>query len=270
MYSSSISSLNASAVGGGGGGVGGATGGYRYSLSTSGSGSAIPSSGMAPNAAATSSIGLDYRALSEERATRKSLNRLKSGFGSGYDNIFMTPLLPRKNKGSPKIVKSNYQSPQRLPPLRNRSEDRQSSQSISRGVQNHPGLYDRRLNRSFETGTSHRYAGYGGGYMMGYGLKSTSLRRSTPQLPNEDGIESDDAVDCHNLTHKGCTEALLRNGHGGSNTAAGPATSSSAAAMGGPSSSCTGNGDGDSAQGQSGNWCCGNFVMKQWRKINNY
>ncbi|XP_061398358.1 serine-rich adhesin for platelets-like [Musca vetustissima] len=245
LYSSSISSLNvASAVG-----VGpqnSATGGYRYSLTNSGSGSAMP--GMSGGSgtgggSGPSSMGLDYRALSEERATRKSLNRLKSGFGSGYDNIFMTPLLPRKNKGSPKIVKSNYQSPQRLPPppVRNRSEDRQSSTSINKSMPNHPGLYDRRLNRSFETaGTSHRYAGYGGGYMMGYGLKSTSLRRSTPQLPNDGDVER--------------------------------AGSSGAAAGSGiyPTDPCTGNGDGDSSQGQSGNWCCGNFVMKQWRKINNY
>uniref|UniRef100_A0A1I8NEC3 Rho guanine nucleotide exchange factor 7 n=1 Tax=Musca domestica TaxID=7370 RepID=A0A1I8NEC3_MUSDO len=273
LYSSSISSLNVGAavgVGGGGGGGGGVTGpqsgggGYRYSFSNSGStgsGSAIPG-GSGGGGSGPSSMGLDYRALSEERATRKSLNRLKSGFGSGYDNIFMTPLLPRKNKGSPKIVKSNYQSPQRQPPpVRNRSEDRQSSSSINKGLQNHPGLYDRRLNRSFETaGTSHRYAGYGGGYMMGYGLKSTSLRRSTPQLPNDDvvdGGESDDAAanDCHSLTHKGCTEALLmRNGH--HSTAAGGGGGGAAAGISstGP---CTGNGDGDSSQSQSGNWCCG-------------
>lgn len=259
LYSSSISSLNAS------------PGGYRYSLSGSGGGGGGGSSGVAGaggSSANTSSGGLDYRALSEERATRKSLNRLKSGFGSGYDNIFMTPLLPRKNKGSPKIVKaSSYQSPQRLPPVRNRSEDRQSSNSISKNLQNHPGLYDRRLNRSFETGTSHRYAGYGGGYMMGYGLKSTSLRRSTPQLPNDDvaggvSVDSDAEMDCHHLAHKGCTESLLRNGHGSSG-----GTGGSAAA--GTSGQCTENGDGDSL-GQSGNWCCGKFVMKQWRKINNY
>lgn len=247
LYSSSISSLNNT--------------GYRYSLTGStGAGGATGGGGAAQaNNTNTSSgtSGLDYRALSEERATRKSLNRLKSGFGSGYDNIFMTPLLPRKNKGSPKIVKNSYQRPPT--PVRNVSEDRQSStSSVNKQLPNHPGLYDRRLNRSFETSTSHRYAGYGGGYMMGYGLKSTSLRRSTPQLP-ADGVDSDDAADCHQLAQKGCTEALLRNGHGSS--------------TGARISSCTGGGnnggDGDS-QGQAGNWCCGNFVMKQWRKINNY
>ncbi|XP_075153626.1 rho-type guanine nucleotide exchange factor isoform X3 [Haematobia irritans] len=247
LYSSSISSLNASL-----GGAAGSGPGYRYSLSGSGSGTAIPSgsgggggAGIAmPSHSNSSSIGLDYRALSEERATRKSLNRLKSGFGSGYDNIFMTPLLPRKNKGSPKIIKSNYNSPQKLPPARNRSEDRQSSSSsISKNPPNHPGLYDRRLNRSFETGASHRYAGYGGGYMMGYGLKTTSLRRSTPQLPNEDGaggVDSDDAGDCHHLSHKGCTEALLmRNGHGAGDVSA----AGGLAAGAGPSNSCLENED---------------------------
>ncbi|XP_065355372.1 uncharacterized protein LOC135949853 isoform X1 [Calliphora vicina] len=234
LYSSSISSLNAT--------------GYRYSLTGStGAGAAAVGGGATVAGAAGNNAnmspggsGLDYRALSEERATRKSLNRLKSGFGSGYDNIFMTPLLPRKNKGSPKIVKNSYQRPPT--PVRNLSEDRQSStSSVNRQLPNHPGLYDRRLNRSFETSTSHRYAGYGGGYMMGYGLKTTSLRRSTPQLP-ADGVDSDDP-DCHQLGQKGCTEALLRNGHG---STAGPRTSTCAG----------GNGDGDS-QGHAGNWCCG-------------
>lgn len=240
LYSSSISSLNAT--------------GYRYSLTGSAGGGAGGGTAAGANNTSSGGSGLDYRALSEERATRKSLNRLKSGFGSGYDNIFMTPLLPRKNKGSPKIVKNSYQRPPT--PVRNILEDRQSStSSVNKQPSNHPGLYDRRLNRSFETSNSHRYAGYGGGYMMGYGLKSTSLRRSTPQLP-ADGVDSDDP-DCHQLAQKGCTEALLRNGH-------------SSAAARGASTTCAGaNGDGDS-QGHAGNWCCGNFVMKQWRKINNY
>lgn len=240
LYSSSISSLNNT--------------GYRYSLTGSTSGAVgAGSGGRIASHTSLAGSALDYRALSEERATRKSLNRLKSGFGSGYDNIFMTPLLPRKNKGSPKVVKNSYQRP--TTPVRNVSEDRQlsTSSSISKQLPNHPGLYDRRLNRSFETSTSHRYAGYGGGYMMGYGLKSTSLRRSTPQLP-ADGADSDEP-DCHQFAQKGCTDALLRNGHGreprGATTCMG------------------GNGDGDSL-GQAGNWCCGNFVMKHWRKINNY
>ncbi|XP_054741422.1 rho guanine nucleotide exchange factor 7 isoform X1 [Anastrepha obliqua] len=221
LYSSSVSSLNAATTGVAGG-VNAV--GYRYSLSGSSTGGAGPSS-----------LPIYERALSEERATRKSLNRLKSGFGSGYDNIFMTPLLPRKNKPSPKLVKnSSYQAHQRSPPsatitARNRSdserldatpltitEQEPSSQRQSQKQQRPPapGLYDRRLNRSFETTVSHRYAGYGGGYMMsGYGqaagYKMTPLRRSTPQLAGGDVV--DDARDSDEAEHghRGCGAALL-------------------------------------------------------------
>uniref|UniRef100_A0A0A1X557 tRNA (Guanine-N(1)-)-methyltransferase n=2 Tax=Zeugodacus cucurbitae TaxID=28588 RepID=A0A0A1X557_ZEUCU len=208
---------------------------------------------------------------------------MKSGFGSGYDNIFMTPLLPRKNKPSPKLVKNSYQTHQRSPPpsssatLRNRSDSerldltpltiteqeptpRQQLQKQQRPPA--PGLYDRRLNRSFETTVSHRYAGYGGGYIMsGYGPstghKMTPLRRSTPQLAGgedvvDNGRDSDDVEDGPH----GCSAALLRNGSSVGNCAAGDHEASTSA-------------DGDS-QRHSGSWCCGNFVMKQWRKMNNY
>uniref|UniRef100_A0A1A9ZI02 Rho guanine nucleotide exchange factor 7 n=1 Tax=Glossina pallidipes TaxID=7398 RepID=A0A1A9ZI02_GLOPL len=217
LYSSSISSLNAA--------------GYRYSLSGS--------AGTGPSGNANTSLGvLDYRALSEERATRKSLNRLKSGFGSGYDNIFMTPLLPRKNKTSPKIIKSNYQGQKRPPNIRQYSEEQPASTA-------HPGLYDRRLNRSFESGSSNRYAGYGGGYMLGYGLKSTAIRRSTPHLTGDEGLDDSDDVDGRHSIQKACTTALLKGNTNGSATPAGDA-----AVYG------VGNGDSDS-QRHSGNWCCG-------------
>ena len=66
-----------------------------------------------------------------------------------------------------------------------------------------PILYDRRLNRSFESPSS---------------FKSSTLLRSTPHLP---GAED-------------CTSARETNRE---------------------------------SRGHSGSWCCGNFVMKQWRKI---
>ncbi|XP_036330022.1 uncharacterized protein LOC118742172, partial [Rhagoletis pomonella] len=275
LYSSSVSSLNAATTG-----IAGSVnaGGYRYSLSGSSTAGAGPSS-----------LPIYERALSEERATRKSLNRLKSGFGSGYDNIFMTPLLPRKNKPTPKLVKNSYQTHQRSQPpapasassARNRSdserldstpltitEQEPSTQRQPPKQQQQrppaPGLYDRRLNRSFETTVSHRYAGYGGGYMMsGYGqatgYKMTTLRRSTPHLAGgedvvDDARDSDDAEHGHH----GCGAALLGNGSNISNCKAG-----------GDHGTAGSSGDGDS-QRQSGSWCCGNFVMKQWRKMNNY
>lgn len=269
LYSSSVSSLNATTTG-----LSGSVnaGGYRYSLS-----SATSNAGSGP-----SSLPIYERALSEERATRKSLNRMKSGFGSGYDNIFMTPLLPRKNKPSPKLVKNSYQTHQRSPPpsstsLRNRSDSErldltpltitEQEPIPQRQLQKQqrppaPGLYDRRLNRSFETTVSHRYAGYGGGYIMsGYGpstsYKMAPLRRSTPQLAGgeemvDKGRDSDDVDD----GARGCSAALLRNGSSVGNCAAGDHEASTSA-------------DGDS-QRHSGSWCCGNFVMKQWRKMNNY
>ncbi|XP_049303178.1 rho guanine nucleotide exchange factor 7 isoform X2 [Bactrocera dorsalis] len=257
LYSSSVSSLNATTTGVSGGAN---AGGYRYSLS----GATTTNAGSGP-----SSLPIYERALSEERATRKSLNRMKSGFGSGYDNIFMTPLLPRKNKPSPKLVKNSYQTHQRSPPpssttLRNRSDSErldltpltitEQEPPPQRQLQKQqrppaPGLYDRRLNRSFETTVSHRYAGYGGGYIMsGYGpstgYKMTPLRRSTPQLAGgedvvDNGRDSDDVEDGPH----GCSAALLRNGSSVGNCTAGDHEASTSA-------------DGDS-QRHSGSWCCG-------------
>uniref|UniRef100_W8BGH1 Uncharacterized protein n=1 Tax=Ceratitis capitata TaxID=7213 RepID=W8BGH1_CERCA len=280
LYSSSVSSLNATTTGMAGGVN---ASGYRYSLS-----------GAASNASSSgpSSLPIYERALSEERATRKSLNRMKSGFGSGYDNIFMTPLLPRKNKPAPKLVKNSYQTHQRSPPLtsttamRHRSDSErldstpltiteQEPSTPQRQLQKQqqqqqrppaPGLYDRRLNRSFETTVSHRYAGYGGGYMMSsyspanQGYKLTPLRRSTPQLAGGEDVIDDGRGDSDDLdeSQRGCGAALLGNGSGAGNCAAG-----------GNHEKAGANGDGDS-QRHSGSWCCGNFVMKQWRKMNNY
>ncbi|XP_055916177.1 uncharacterized protein LOC129949011 isoform X4 [Eupeodes corollae] len=172
MYSTSVSSLNTA---------------YRYSLS----GTCGVNQNNTPSPA-------EYRAMSEERATRKTLNRFKTG--SGYDNIFMTPLLPRKNKQQLKNFKNAYQTHQRTPPPLSRNHSAEEKQAEKYPS---PGLYDRRLNRSFETPQQ--------GYM-----KQSTLRRSTPHLAGDDGATDTDS------------------------------------------------------QRHSATWCCGNFVMKQWRKINNY
>ncbi|XP_012159118.1 rho guanine nucleotide exchange factor 7 isoform X3 [Ceratitis capitata] len=272
LYSSSVSSLNATTTGMAGGVN---ASGYRYSLS-----------GAASNASSSgpSSLPIYERALSEERATRKSLNRMKSGFGSGYDNIFMTPLLPRKNKPAPKLVKNSYQTHQRSPPLtsttamRHRSDSErldstpltiteQEPSTPQRQLQKQqqqqqrppaPGLYDRRLNRSFETTVSHRYAGYGGGYMMSsyspanQGYKLTPLRRSTPQLAGGEDVIDDGRGDSDDLdeSQRGCGAALLGNGSGAGNCAAG-----------GNHEKAGANGDGDS-QRHSGSWCCGKYNFR--------
>ncbi|XP_033249723.1 rho guanine nucleotide exchange factor 7 isoform X3 [Drosophila miranda] len=198
LYSSSVSSsLNAAP-------------GQRYSITGAGGGSP--------------SIKDYQRALSEERATRKSLNRLKSGFGSGYDNVCTSPLLPRKNKPAPKLVaQQSYQRSGGTTTIVKPNPD---------GTAAHPGLYDRRLNRSFETSTSHRYAGYGAGYLMNCGgaLRTSTLQRSTPQLA---GAERSDDSDVERGDH-GCA-SLLRNG-------AGPASLEL---------------NSDGTKRQSGSWCCG-------------
>ncbi|XP_032591641.1 uncharacterized protein LOC6562910 isoform X3 [Drosophila grimshawi] len=170
----------------------------------------------------------DYqRALSEERATRKSLNRLKSGFGSGYDNVCTTsPLLPRKSKASPKLLpQASYQ------------RTGGTTTIVKPNPDAHPGLYDRRLNRSFETtSTAHRYAGFGAGYLMNCGgaLRTSTLQRSTPQLAG--GERSDDS----DAEQRG-EQLLLRNGGGG-----GSRGSTAAAEL-----------NADGTKRQSGSWCCG-------------
>lgn len=228
LYSTSVSSLNG--------------GGYRYSLG----GAGVTKLQFSPTPA-------DHRALSEERATRKSLNRMKSGFGSGYDNIFMTPLMPRKSKH---ILKNVYYSHQHTPPpplapesksdtsspkqpllMRNRSEEQPSPERYPSS----PGLYDRRLNRSFETGSR--------GYGQLYTLKQNTLQRSTPQLAAD--VDTNDLHTAEQQSIcRGCGAGLLRNGRSSGST---DSTAS----------------DVDS-QRHSATWCCGNFVIKQWRKINNY
>ncbi|KAL7741262.1 hypothetical protein ACLKA6_015145 [Drosophila palustris] len=219
LYSSSVgSSLNAAPA-------------QRYSLTGAGAGG-------------TPTIKDYQRALSEERATRKSLNRLKSGFGSGYDNVCTSPLLPRKNKPSPKLLVAQQGYQQRG------GNSSNNTTTIVKPNPGHPGLYDRRLNRSFETAsTSHRYAGFGAGYLMNCGgaLRTSTLQRSTPQLA-AGGERSDDSDVERGMEH-GCT-ALLRNGRNGDGNAG------------------TLDLNPDGTKRQSGSWCCGNFVMKQWRKIN--
>jgi len=71
----------------------------------------------------------------------------------------------------------------------------------------------------------------------GGALRTSTLQRSTPQLAG--GERSDDS-DVER-------ELLRSNGAG-------------------PSANLELNADG--SKRQSGSWCCGNFVMKQWRKIN--
>ncbi|XP_017854258.1 rho guanine nucleotide exchange factor 7 isoform X2 [Drosophila busckii] len=193
-----------------------------FNLYSSSVGSAL-NAAQAQRYSLTGGAVKDYqRALSEERATRKSLNRLKSGFGSGYDNVCTSPLLPRKNKPAPKLQPAGG-SYQRAPAPANATGKPQVP---------HPGLYDRRLNRSFETSSSHRYAGYGGGYLMNCGganLRNSNLQRSTPQLASGERSDDSDAE-----------QMPLRNGAAGAGAAWNMELHPT-----------------DAAKRQSGSWCCG-------------
>lgn len=266
LYSSSISSLNLPTA-------------YRHSSGASNiraTGAAVSGGGGGAKGhlsmALGAGAGLDYRALSEERATRKSLNRLKSGFGSGYDNIYTSPLLmTRKNRNiSPAMVATA------VPQIHGRSASNSyRSQNPTRQLSAEqplvtrviPGLYDRRLNRSFET-DSYRYAGYGGAYMLGQGLKPTPLRRSTPQL-SEPGI----AGECNaNMIRN---EAFKYDDDDGSSDGQGrrllhPEEGEGTIAEQTRRRIGFGAGRGGVEQKVTGKWCCGNFMMKQWRKVNNY
>lgn len=114
LYSSSVSSLNAST--------------YRYSL---GGHTGSP----------------EWRAASEEKTGgKKSYTKYKTP--SQYENVFMAPLLPgRKNKPPVKICKQASMDARRY--SRSTSRERFDGQRSETPTQY--GLYDRRTNRSFET-----------------------------------------------------------------------------------------------------------------------
>ncbi|XP_068140640.1 rho guanine nucleotide exchange factor 7 isoform X2 [Drosophila tropicalis] len=216
------------------------TSGQRYSLTNAGAGA---NAGAAAGTGGSPAMKDYQRALSEERATRKSLNRLKSGFGSGYDNVcssgISSPLMPRKNnKAQPKIIYQRAGGSNSTTTI-----VKPNPAAVSAAV--HPGLYDRRLNRSFDTAsTSHRYAGYGAGYLMNCGgaLRTSTLQRSTPQLVGDNSvggigeITDDSDVECSGVGG-GASASLMRNGSG-------------TAGMGMELNP-------DGSKRQSGSWCCG-------------
>ncbi|XP_055371092.1 uncharacterized protein LOC129605372 isoform X2 [Condylostylus longicornis] len=249
MYSASVSSLNTAyryslgganttgptVISGGGSGVGGiVSGGIITSTGSTGYSRRISDFNRSASEerhpqASQHQHHLQYLQPQTHQQRKNFMNAYRFKTGSGYDNIFMTPLLPRKNKQS-KGIKSSYQTHQRTPPpptpplslsrknsLENRLPPVASTSSIGAvpapGL--HPGLYDRRLNRSFEA-------------PQGY-LKTSSLRRSTPHLPGEDECMPTSIIGNNNHSHE----------H-----------------------------DRDSRH--SAIQCCGNFVMKQWRKINHH
>lgn len=104
------------------------------------------------------------------------------------------------------------------------------------------GLYDRRVNRSFETPppiplTEPHFG---------------PLRRSTPHLVADDADDDDidnGLGDNHMDGHRNGERIPFRSNRG--------ATAVSQAGK-------------DPTARNSATWCCGNFVLKQWRKMHNY
>ena len=159
----------------------------------------------------------EWRAADKTNSKISFLNQLKQKTSGNYENMYMTPLLPsRKFKHHQqtwsKGVTAAMQQQQQHRNENTSGTAQQQELYISSSVgtasppstpHHHNGLYDRRINRSFEAPKMSD-------------IKNRPLRRSTPHLASGDEKQAD-------------------------NTSRHSAT-----------------------------WCCGNFVMKQWRKINNY
>lgn len=190
LYSSSVSSLNASM--------------YRYSL---GGHTGSP----------------EWRAMSEEKANnRKTYAKYKTP--SQYENMSMfssaavsagVPLLSgRRNKPPVKITKASSIEGRRY--SRSTSRERYDGMGEISGYRNNDhmqhGLYDKRINRSFDTPPRQSLT-----------HAPSALRRSTPHLVSEAVYQehSDEAAGTH-------------------------------------------------AHRNSATWCCGKFMSKQWKKLNNY
>lgn len=157
----------------------------------------------------TNSRTPEWRSVSEEKTVnKKTLANKFKGSSSHYENVYMTPLLPhRKNKQTIKIVK--------------RSQENVYMHNIGKRLSNDSdlsddplpyGLYDRRVNRSFEAPSRD--------LIHPIDSNNVHLRRSTPHLI------SDDIYADSNQTRK--------------------------------------------SKRHSATWCCGNFMLKQWKKVHQY
>lgn len=166
----------------------------------------------------------EWRAMSEEKAATAAANnrKLYTKYGSKtpsqYENVAMAPLLPgRKNKPPVKITKTaSIEGRRRY--SRSTSRERYDGQRTTSSTPNDAiGLYDRRINRSFETPPREPPHTHG----------TPTLRRSTPHLVSDDIYQHGDNI----------------GGSGSENTTMGR---------------------------NSATWCCGKFMSKQWKKLNNY
>lgn len=191
LYSTSVSSLNATNLSP-----------YRYSIGTA---AASGASGRSP--------ADHYRAVSEEKSTSPHKKSNKYKVSSHHDNL---PLLPNRKHKPIKILKSSQENVYLKTVGKRLSNDTDDS-----GDDRMPyALYDRRVNRSFETPSRD---------MMMDARDSANgavhLRRSTPHLVSDAAIYQEQ-----------------KNSDAGS----------------------------QATNRHSATWCCGNFMLKQWKKMNNY
>lgn len=192
VYSTSVSSLNSS---------------YRHSLGQNAGGSPPERRSAAEDKTTMASPAITPK--------KQSLyHQLKNKTISNYENVYMTPLLPaRKHKTVQPTITTTTRMWHNSPVI---GTGRQRSDSPTPAAHSPPqqsggghyfgrvgGLYDRRVNRSFEAPPPPD-------------MKMGPLRRSTPHLAEGNELRADGTAR-HSAT-----------------------------------------------------WCCGNFVLKQWRKMHNY
>lgn len=189
LYSTSASSLNATNLSP-----------YRYSIGTAA-------------ASSTRSPADRWRAVSEEKSTSPSKKSNKYKVSSHYEQL---PLLPNRKHKPIKILKSSQENVY----LRAVGK-RLSNDTDDNGDDRLPyGLYDRRVNRSFETPSREMTID-----ARDPANGAVHLRRSTPHLV------SDAAIYQEQKSSESGSQATNRH---------------------------------------SATWCCGNFMLKQWKKMNNY
>lgn len=198
LYSTSVSSLNTPNVSP-----------YRYSLGTA----AASASASAASNSTRSRID-QWRAVSEEKSMSPSKKSNKYKVSSHYEHV---PLLQNRKNKPIKILKSSQENVY-LKTIGKRLSNETDDSAEERMAY---GLYDRRVNRSFETPSRDMLL-----EARDTITDSMHLRRSTPHLVSDAAIYQERKESTN-------SRATTTNRH-------------------------------------SATWCCGNFMLKQWKKMNNY
>lgn len=168
----------------------------------------------------------ELRAASEERPpTYKATHPVDTNtkfcgvnikkMSSNYDNVYQnsnpnSPLLLRKN-AQQKQLWNKSQSPPPTSPAAQKQLNKQFATMTANKREKSSFLYDRRLNKSFETAN---------------GLINENTKCINEQTAKHSFFRRSSTPQLHNIN------------------------------------------DGNSRDSVTSSWCCGNFVMKQWKKIN--